>query len=115
MNPEMFSKVISKIHEAYYGEKLLLKKVSDTEITLINKNEIFTIENHVKTRFRVVFPDYIGKISAFRNLFGRIMNNGDNICDTSDFIDLPKSHVVSIYNYIYHKDINDIKKLRPFK
>lgn len=114
MNPRMFSEVISKIHEAFYGKKLTFKSIEDTEVILLNKDEIFRIENHIHTRYRVIFPDYVGKISAFRNLFGRIMNNGDNICDTSDFIDLPKSHVVSIYNYIYHKNINDIKKLKDY-
>lgn len=114
MNFRMFLEVINKIYEVFYGEKFIFKSIEDIEVIFFNKDEIFIIENYIYICYCVIFFDYVGKILVFRNFFGCIMNNGDNICDIFDFIDLLKSYVVFIYNYIYYKDINDIKKLKDY-
>ena len=110
MNPKKFSKVIQKIHEAFYGDKLKIVSETEHEVQLKFKDELFSVENHIETRYRITFPDYVGKIGAYRNLFGYIMKNDDNVCDTSDFIDLPISHITKIYHYI-----NDTKSIELSK
>ena len=94
MNPKKFSETIIKIHEAFYHKTLTVISYDDYEVKLVCENDHFGIENYIETRFRLTFPDYVGKITQYRNLFGYIMHNGDNVCDTSDFIDLSRSHVI---------------------
>jgi len=112
MKPQDFVKSFQKIHQAFYQTPLMVLNTHDNEITLIHNNEQFIIENHIETRFRLIFPDYVGKIGAYRNLFGYIMKNADNVCDTSDFIDLSLSHVKTIHSYIQSIDIEDLKQLK---
>ena len=112
MKPLEFAKSFQKIHEAFYDETLKVSKVNPNEVLLISKDEHFTIENHIETRFRLIFPDYVGKIGAYRNLFGHIMHNGDNVCDTSDFIDLSLSHVRKVNAFIQKSDHQALKKLK---
>jgi hypothetical protein len=110
MKPQDFVKSFQKIHVAFYNQLLEIKKLSENEVILMCKNEQFKIENHIETRFRLIFPDYVGKIGNYRNLFGYIMNNGDNVCDTSDFIDLSLSHIKNIHEYIQNTDIELLKQ-----
>jgi hypothetical protein len=110
MKPQDFVKSFQKTHVAFYNQLLEIKKLSENEVILMCKNEQFTIENHIETRFRLIFPDYVGKIGKYRNLFGYIMNNGDNVCDTSDFIDLSLSHIKNIHEYIQNTDIELLKQ-----
>lgn len=100
ITPLKFSTALQKVHEAFYGKKLITVKIIEHEVQLKYKDEFFSVENYIETRYRITFPDYVGKISDYRNFFGHIMGNADNICDTSDFIDLPKSHVSKIYDFI---------------
>jgi len=112
LKPITFVESFQKIHLAFYGEPLNVLNTSNNQVTLTYKNEQFTIENHIETRFRLVFPDYVGKIGAYRNLFGYIMQNGDNVCDTSDFIDLSLSHVQKIHGFIQTTNIEELKQLK---
>ena len=112
MNPKQFSKTIHKIHEAFYQAPLEVIHSNKNEITLKSGTDEFSIENHIHTRFRITFPDYTGKIGAYRNLFGKIMKNDDNVCDTSDFIDLPLSHVRRIHAFIQQVNMKDLEKLK---
>src|SRR5690554_1784476 len=112
MNPKKFSKVIQKIHEAFYGDKLKIVSETDHEVQLKFKDELFSVENHIETRYRITFPDYVGKIGAYRNLFGYIMKNDDNVCDTSDFIDLPISHIRKIHAFVQQVNMKDLEKLK---
>lgn len=112
MKPEAFAKSFQKVHQAFYDVPLEVLNVGHHEVLLKYKAERFTIENHIETRLRLVFPDYVGKIGAYRNLFGYIMKNGDNVCDTSDFIDLSLSHVRKIHAFIQNIDYKDLKDLK---
>lgn len=112
MNPKQFSKTMNKIHEAFYQAPLEVINSDKNEMILKSGNDEFCIENHIHTRFRITFPDYTGKISSYRNLFGQIMKNDDNVCDTSDFIDLPLSHVRKIHDFIQKINIKDLEKLK---
>src|SRR5690554_913290 len=112
MNPKQFSKTIDKIHQAFYQRPLEVIKSDKNEITLKSEDDQFSVENHIHTRFRITLPDYVGKIGTYRNLFGHIMKNDDNVCDTSDFIDLPLSHVRKIHDFIQKINIKDLEKLK---
>lgn len=112
MNPKIFSKTLIKIHLAFYDTPLKIDKESKDEVVLKIDDEYFSIENHIKTRYRITFPDYVGKIGRYRNLFGHIMGNSDNVCDTSDFIDLPVSHIIKIYNDIENLEVSALKKIK---
>lgn len=112
MTPLKFSSTIQKIHEAFYGAKLSVLETSKHEVQLKYKNEVFGVENHIETRYRVIFPDYDGKIGAYRNLFGYILGNDDNVCDTSDFIDLPRSHVQKIHDWVTQKKLNELQEMK---
>jgi len=112
LKPVTFIESFEKIHLAFYNAPLKVLSTDNIEVTLIYKNEQFVIENHIETRFRLIFPDYVGKIGAYRNLFGYIMKNGDNVCDTSDFIDLSLSHVKKIHDFIQSIAIDELKLLK---
>lgn len=112
MKPQEFAKSFQKIHLAFYDVPLEVLNEGHNEVLLTYKDEHFTIENHIETRLRLTFPDYVGKIGAYRNLFGYIMKNGDNVCDTSDFIILTLSHAKKIHAFIQNIDYNDLKELK---
>jgi len=112
MNPKLFAEAINKIHQAFYNQTLSVVELHLNEIKLKYDQDHFSVENYIKTRYRITFPDYVGKIDVYRNIFGHIMKNDDNICDTSDFIDLPLSHVKIIYTYIKNIHMDDLKRLK---
>ncbi|WP_025724576.1 hypothetical protein [Acholeplasma granularum] len=106
-----FAEIISLIHEAFFEEKLTIKKTGNI-IYLTNNKETFSVDNIVKTRIRITFPDYVGKIDIFRDFFGFIMKNNDNLCDTSDFIDLSISHAIKISGVVDNIDMYEIKNYK---
>jgi len=107
---------VDKVHEAFYKEKAKsFNKDIDHVINLIYSDENIKVDNSISPkRFRLTFKDYEGKIDEYNNLFGEILKNAQNACDTGYLIDLPYTHAKKIFDYVMEKDLKDINKYRLY-
>ncbi len=103
---------IDKIHVALYNEKSNhFHQLSKKHVKIFFKSDVITVDQIIPNRIRITFSEYVGKIGEYRNLFGRIMHNDDNVCDTSDFIDLTIPHAKKIIEVIHDTPIEKINSL----
>ncbi len=116
MTLKEFALAIDKIHNLFYGEKTndILEPFPNV-IKLNYSNDYIQVDNAIlETNFKLTFPEYEGKIDEYNYLFGEILKNSDNTCDTGYFIDLTSSFANKIYEYITNEPNDKILRYKLF-
>jgi len=100
--------IVDKVHRIFYGNKAIrIDDLSDDVKNIIYEDDQIKVDNAIsKTRFRLTFNKYEGKIDDYSNLFGEILKNNKGACDTGYLVDLSYSQVQKIYDFI--KNNNDL-------
>lgn len=105
-------KTIDKIHLSLYHIKAShIHMLSSDVVKIIFFDDEIKVDHIIKNRIRITFSEYVGKIGDYREIFGKIMENNDNICDTSDFIDLTLAHAEKISKTIEAMTLDEIKHI----